>query len=290
MQFKRLIIFTYAITAAGLAMGLASNYTRAVDQYYNQAFKTPAPVERMLPATTTIVTAMRPLPAGHKLSRADFELAKWPVDSVPRGAFRSIDDVLSAGGERIVQTAMVAGEVLLRDKLAAPGSGSALSMMLPRDMRAVTIQINEVLGVGGFVRPNDHVDILLTELSTEGTAAKAPPRATRVILQNVKVLAMGQEIAASRNAATVAKSATVAVTLEGAQKLALATTIGRISFALRNPLQKVAERQREISLKDLQPVAGAPTQTSGKMEVVVHRAGVALPGQATRTVFRYGGN
>lgn len=284
MQFKQLIVLTYAITAAGLAAGFASTYTRSVEEYYYSAFATKPEVKPEPMAT--IVTVVKALPIGHKLKRDDFELARWPADSIPAGAFQTVQQALAGQGGKYVRSALVAGEVVLGAKIGTKGSGSALSRMLPPGMRAVTIQVNEVLGVGGFVRPNDMVDILLTELPADG--GKPTLRATRVILQNVKVLAMGQNINAKRTAAEIAKSATVAVSLKGAQKLALATTIGRISLALRNPEQLGGESQREVSVDDLKLKPGV-NMPSGKMEVVIHRARVmsARDDQVSRIVRRY---
>lgn len=282
MQFKRLIIFAYAITAAGLAAGFASTYARTVEAYYLSTYKAPA-VEKA-PAIM-IVTATKALKAGHKLSRDEFELVPWPAGALPLGAYRDLDKIFAGEQAPHLKADLVAGEVVLQNKIDTAAVGSPLAMMLPPGMRAVTIQVNEVLGVGGFVRPNDAVDILLTELPADAAA-----RASRVILQNVKVLAMGQDISASRTTAIVANSATVAVTLEGAQKLALATTMGKISLALRNPQQKSDDRERAVSTKDLRPTEDAVAKVTGKMEVVVHRAATDDSGQLARQVFRYGTN
>lgn len=274
MQFKQLIALTYAITAAGVAIGLNAQYNRSLQEYYGQymeAKAAPTPELEM----SSVLTVKRDLPYGHRLTREDFVETAWPAHTVPTGALRSVNEVFNGAGDKFVRGELVEGELVLANKISAAGSGSALSLMLKPGMRAVTIQTNEVRGVGGFVQPNDNVDILLTELQESKDATKAG--ASRVILQNIRVLAMGQELRSGFHA-KVARSATVAVTLEDAQKLALATSIGQISLALRNPRQKAVGGLREVSLKDLSKPKKAARR--GKMEVVVHRT-------TTRTVERY---
>jgi Flp pilus assembly protein CpaB len=270
MRFKQLIALTYAITAAGLAIGLTSDYTRSLQEEYGKHLKAQKTVVPEVPQIqmSSVVTVLRPLTFGHKLSAADFKVTSWPADAVPDGALRTLDEVFGSEGDKYAKVDMAPGEVVMPTKISASGNGSALSLMLPPGMRAVTIQINEVRGVGGFVQPKDKVDIILTETKEEKDKPKAV--SSRVILQNILILAMGQDVRRQTGEQPkIARSATVAVSLEDAQKLSLATTIGQISLALRNPQQETVAGMKELSLQDLDGKKSA--RKSGKMEVVVHR-------------------
>jgi len=280
MKFKQLIALAYAATAASLAIGWTSEYTRAVHAKYKTAVPAVPAVavapEPVAIAMETVITAARKLAIGHKLGPQDLQETKWPAASLPPGAVRRMPDLFASGQSRYLKTALAEGEVLLESKVSSLNQGSALAHLLPNNMRAVTIQVNEVRGVGGFIKPNDAVDILLTETRVENKEIKSA--SARVILQNIRVLAMGQEIDAEAYRAKVARSATLAVRLEDAQKLALATTVGQISLALRNPDQGVIAGPKEISLNDLGVGGDTPAKSgpSGKIEVIIHRGGRKL--------------
>jgi pilus assembly protein CpaB len=178
---------------------------------------------------------------------------------LPAGAFTKISDVLN-GGSRIVLTAIEANEPVLGLKITGPGQRATLSALVKPGMKAVTVRVNDVEGVGGFVLPGDHVDVVLTRTIEKGNAT------TEVVLQNRRVLAVDQ-IADERAAkATVAKSVTLEVDTVEAQKVWLASTVGNLSLLLRKAGETAQARTRKITLDDLttqEPVAdrGATTTT-----------------------------
>jgi pilus assembly protein CpaB len=122
---------------------------------------------------------------------------------------------------------MLINEPILASKISAEGQGASMASLLPEGMRAATVRINDISGVAGFVQPNDSVDVLITR-TFEGE------RITDVLLQNVKVLAMGQN-AKERDQAKVSKSTTLQVDPIDAQKLALGEAVGSLSLVLRKP-------------------------------------------------------
>ena len=133
----------------------------------------------------TIVVAKQPLRFGTELTAAVLKEVPWPEASMPTGAFHKISDVLH-GGRRVVLTAIEPNEPVLSLKITGPGQRATLSALVKPGMKAVTIRVNDVEGVGGFVLPGDRVDVVLTRQIDKGSAS------TEVVLQNARVLAVDQ--------------------------------------------------------------------------------------------------
>lgn len=197
-------------------------------QLYRVLSHTMAQIEKNAP--TTIVTAANAVPAGVKLTEGDLRLLKMPQGEMPAGGFRSVSEV--AG--RAVTTPLAKGDFVLASKLAAANAGSGLPILIPPGMRAVSVKVNDVIAVAGFVTAGTRVDVLLTGQPAMGMGSD--PAATTV-LENVQVLASGQNLQGnSKGDAQQSTVITLLVSPEDAQKLALATQEGKIQLALRNPL------------------------------------------------------
>ena len=195
-------------------------------------------------ATKTIVVAAKPLRYGHELAAASLREIPWPEAALPAGASATISDLLS-GGKRIVLSAIEVNEPVLSVKITGPGQRATLSALVQPGMKAVTIRVNDVDGVGGFVLPGDRVNIALTRQIDKENAS------TQVVLQNVRVLAIDQ-VADERVAnPAVAKSVTLEVDTVGAQKLGLAGTIGTLSLMLRKAGEPDTEKPLQVTIKDL---------------------------------------
>jgi pilus assembly protein CpaB len=194
--------------------------------------------------TQTIVVAAKPLRFGTELSAAMLREVPWPKQAVPAGAFAKIGDLLN-GGRRVVLTAIEPNEPVLALKITGPGQRATLSALVKPGMKAVTIRVNDVEGVGGFVLPGDRVDVVLTRQIDKGSAT------TEVVLQDARVLAVDQ-IADERAAkAAVAKSVTLEVNTVAAQKVWLASSVGNLSLLLRKAGDTSDTKTRKITLKDL---------------------------------------
>jgi pilus assembly protein CpaB len=193
------------------------------------------------------------------------EEVPWPVKSTPAGAFTKISDILH-GGRRVVLTAIEPNEPVLSLKITGPGQRATLSALVKPGMKAVTIRVNDVEGVGGFVLPGDRVDVVLTRQIDKGSAT------TEVVLQNTRVLAVDQ-IADERAAkAAVAKSVTLEVNTIEAQKVWLASSVGNLSLLLRKAGDTAEMKTRKITLNDLggnEPISTDKVETA---TVVVTRA------------------
>jgi pilus assembly protein CpaB len=174
-------------------------------------------------ATQTVVVAKQPLRFGTELNASMLQEVPWPSNSLPSGAFARIQDIVS-GGRRVVLAAIEANEPVLALKITGPGQRATLSALVKPGMKAVTIRVNDVEGVGGFVLPGDHVDVVLTRQVEKGNAT------TQVVLQNTRVLAVDQTADDRAAKATVAKSVTLEVDTVDASK-AVARLFRRQPFA-----------------------------------------------------------
>jgi pilus assembly protein CpaB len=222
-----------------------------------------AAAEKPVP-TRTVVVAKQPLRFGTELNASMLQEIPWPANAVPTGAFSKISDVLSPG-RRIVLAAIEPNEPVLALKITGPGQRATLSALVKPGMKAVTIRVNDVEGVGGFVLPGDHVDVVLTRQIEKGQAT------TEVVLQNTRVLAVDQSADERSNKAAVAKSVTLEVSTIDAQKVWLASTVGSLSLLLRKAGETAETKTHKITLKDLESgLFGGDAPATAK--VVVTRA------------------
>jgi len=180
------------------------------------------------PPRKKAVVAVRSLPMGALLTEQDVKTIDWSGGVLPTGYFGSPQEVVGRG--LIVPVAE--NEPLLEGKLAARGAGGGLPVIIDEGMRALSVAVDQVVGVAGFVLPTTRVDVLLTIPDNS-----SKEQATRVIMQNVRTLASGQSIQQDKEGKALPVSVvTLLVTPEQAETLTLASTQGRIQLALRNSL------------------------------------------------------
>jgi len=216
--------------------------------------------------TQTIVVAKEPLRFGTELNASMLQEVPWPSESMPGGGFSKISEMMS-GGRRVVLAAIEANEPVLALKITGAGQRATLSALVKPGMKAVTIRVNDVEGVGGFVLPGDHVDVVLTRQIDKGSAT------TEVVLQNTRVLAVDQSADERSFKASVAKSVTLEVDTVEAQKVWLASSVGSLSLLLRKAGESAATKTRKITLNDLgsnEPIVDEKAATT--TTVVVTRA------------------
>ena len=215
-------------------------------------------------ATKTIVVAKQALRFGTELNASQLEEVPWPSEAMPAGAFAKVSDVLSQG-RRVVLAAIEPNEPVLALKITGPGQRVFLLALVKPGMKAVTIRVNDVEGVGGIVLPGDRVDVVLTRQIDKGQAS------TEVVLQNTRVLAVDQSADERAAKAAVAKSVTLEVTTVEAQKVWLASSVGSLSLLLRKAGETAESQTRKITLNDLGSNA-APADKGGTTTIVVTRA------------------
>ena len=223
-------------------------------------------VKEEIPVSEIVVAAVD-IPVGSRLSEKSLTLAAWPEANIPKGAFTDMAELK----DRIAVSKLVAGEPLLAAELAAPGSGAGLVAMIEQGMRAMSIKVDEVTGVGGFILPNTFVDIIGVEKINNDR------RKVDTILRRIKVLAIAQETFTEEGKAKVVR--TVTLQLEPAQAETLALHAhnhqGSIHLILRNPLEQIAEEPppapKVVSVPTLKSRVYKPKPTPFNVEVI--RAG-----------------
>ena len=179
--------------------------------------------------TAKIVVAAMDLPLATRIRPEQVKLTDWPLTGIPPGAMRDVKEAT----DRILTSRLLEGEPILPGKLAAKDAGNGLPALIPLNMRAMAVRVDDVVGVAGFLHPDDRVDVIVTLHPTKPADAEAT---SKVILQNVKVLAVGKELEVSERARNQASPTTVATLLvnpEESEKIALASIEGRLMLTLR---------------------------------------------------------
>jgi pilus assembly protein CpaB len=218
-----------------------------------------------------IVVAANDIPVGAKVGESDIKMVRFPAADLPANVFHLKTSVVGRGAILPISK----GEFFLSNKLAGENAGSGMQSLIPPGMRAVSVRVNEVIGVAGFVVPGTRVDVLLT-----GNPSGAPEQQTTTVLENVAVIATGQKL--ERNTAgepQVTPVITLLVSPDDAQKLTLATTQGKIQLALRNPLDTQQREIASVSTGSLYRGMPVPTVVAARAKTTRHA--VAKPPTTT---------
>jgi pilus assembly protein CpaB len=241
-RMRVFMVFVLAITAGGaLAFGT-----------YN--FMQQRPAETRSIPTRPVVVAAADLDVGAELRREDIRIIEWPANAVPANAIGDPKDVIGRG----IVLPVIENEPILPNKLALSGAGGGLPPAIPPGLRAVSVRVNEVIGVAGYVLPGTHVDVVAT-VSASGANTEVT---SKVVLTNVQVLAAGTKIerdGSDKNKPMPVSVVTLLVNPEEAERLTLASTEGKIQLALRNPLDKTMPVTQGVRPSGLLGF-GAPTR------------------------------
>lgn len=211
-----------------------------------------APTQKPVVNLTTVVVAKRPLRFGDRVTRESLNEVKWPASTVPAGSFNTVASILGDGKRRVALREINVGEPVLKDRISGFGGRATLSTVIEDGMRAVTIRVNDVNGVAGFILPGDRVDVLLTrDWSNNQKGRNGGNPITNVLMQNIKVLGVDQLSNTEKDKPKVARSVTMEVTTDQSQKLALASQVGSLSLTLRNMTNADATSHRLVRVRDL---------------------------------------
>lgn len=238
---------------------------------YRYVQAVPATSNVKLP-TTQVVVAAANLDVGTALKAEDLRTIQWPSASLPQGTFSKPEDLIGRG---LIQP-VVEQEPILPGELASKEAGAGLPPVIPEGMRAVSVRVNDVIGVAGYILPGNHVDVLVdispTEQHTDVTS--------KVILTDVQVLTAGTRIErdTEKDKPITVSVVTLLVTPEQSESLTLASTEGKIQLALRNPLDKTAPETPGVRPAVLLGQAAALHAPARRAPV--RKAAVAAPPQA----------
>lgn len=208
-------------------------------------------------ATEVVIVAARDVNLGTALNATMLEVVPWPAGAVPSGAFRNRADLEG----RVLLTSLQRGEPVLESRLAPVGTRGGLSAVIPEGKRAITVRVNEVVGVAGFALPGNYVDVMVnTQDEQEKTISK-------IVLERILVLAVAQEASRDETKPRVVNAVTLEVSPEQAERIDLARSVGNLSLVLRNQVDQNPSATEGITKRELlgqtpppgpPPVAVAP--------------------------------
>jgi len=227
--------------------------------------------------TVPVVIAAKDMPRGGVLSPAALAVSQWPEGAAPAGTLSSVEEA----NDRSIIVPLVKGEPVLESKLASKDAGRGLAAMITKGMRAFTINTPHIsAGVGGFILPGNHIDVLLTTTSS-GTNDPTGGGATTTLLQNVQVLAVAQRLDAPDTNKVDPKeltSVTLLVTPDQAAKLDLGMNKGTLHLALRNPEDTLEADTRPATMAQLRFHQEKPNQGTFQMAQFVGAIANAVQG------------
>lgn len=236
-----LISLAFATAAAVLADRWVTNRAAAVDA--------------SRPRTVSLLAAAGDIPFGATIEGKHLKRIDVLASGRPPGSYTDPAQVIG----KVAKSEIYADEVLLQRRFGSPGSGSALASVLGPDMRAVSVRVDDVVGVGGFILPGNRVDVVAARADGDRAFAET-------ILSDIKVLAVDQQASADENAPVVVRAVTLEVTSEGAEELARAKQLGALQLALRNPADKSVHlagayppEERPLVVAATAPSSGAPS-------------------------------
>ncbi len=196
---------------------------------------------------TNVAVAKVPIPLGSKIVAEQITVVQFPKESTPDGAYDSVEKL--AGRVAVVNIA--AREPITEARLAAEGTMAGLSAVIPEGYRAMTVKVDDAAGISGFIQPGTMVDVVVTIDPAEAASRQDP--VSKIVLQNIKVLASGQNIDKPENEreANSVKAVTLQVTPEQAEKLALASAEGKLQLVMRNQIDQGDEQTPGVNKRNL---------------------------------------
>jgi pilus assembly protein CpaB len=241
-----------------MVLGVSLVFALVVTSIFYQITTSAGPKKPEVTDLTDLVVAARPLPVGMTVKADDVKVLKVAANAFPKGAYSKPEDVL----DRPVVSNILHDEPILEGRLAQRGSGFGLSPIIPVGMRAVTVRVNDVVGVAGYVVPGMRVDVLITGQPPGSTA-----RVTRTVLQNILVISAGATIQTDPTGKPVnAPNITLLVTPPQAELLTLAGNEGRIQLVLRNAGDQGVESTAGLTTTNLYGAHARAGASSGRGE------------------------
>lgn len=251
-------------------------------------------------STSQVVVAKMDIELGARLSPDLLTLQNWPAGSVPQGALLAKDmDALikdpKTNEGRVARVNVLRGEPIMESKLAPSGAQPGLSFAIKPGMRAITVRVNDVVGVAGFALPGNYVDILVNTTDEAARAAGENRTVSKIVLERILLLAVAQETSQGEGKPKVVNAVTLEVTPEQAEKIDLARSVGSLSLVLRNQLDTEPLTTGGVYKKDLlkgaagseaKPPEAKPAETKPAIKKATPRKPSAKAGQVQVEVIR----
>ena len=217
-------------------------------------------------ASNKVVVAVMDIELGSRLNAQMLTTIDWPSGSLPEGAFADLKELQ----DRVVKTSIQRGEALLNSKLAPVGTQGGLSAVIADGKRAMTVRVNDVVGVAGFALPGNYVDVMVNAQQDKagGKGNEEQQQISKTVLEHVLVLAVAQEAGRDETKPKVVNAVTLELTLEDAEKLDLARNVGTLSLVLRNQIDKQPVTTKGMTKRELFGEKEEPVAKVEKMEKV----------------------
>jgi pilus assembly protein CpaB len=210
------------------------------------------------PAQHFVVVASRDVNLGQPITPAMVELVPWPGSAIPKGAF---DNVSNLDG-RVLRMSLQRGEPVLESRLAPVGTRGGLSAVIADGKRAITVRVNEVVGVAGFALPGNFVDVMVSTRDNQQRAV------SKIVLERIMVLAVAQEASRDDTKPRLVNAVTLEVSPDQAERLDLARSVGTLSLVLRNQIDSIPAPTTGVRTADLlgleEPKTSAPAQAPAR--------------------------
>jgi len=227
-NFKAIVMFVLALMLGSSAAYMAYGWTQ----------QRPTDTAAENPEFVDVYVAAREIPYGQSLDNSHTEVIAWPRDRVPSGAILASEDI----NGKLVNQSILTGELLMGARISEKLPGSRLSSIVTPTKRAITVRVNDVAGVAGFLLPGNRVDVLATRLENRRAI-------TQTLIQNVRVLAVDQKANSAKDDPIVVRAVTLEANLADASLLASATEEGTIQLVLRNPEDHTKVGELEIAIE-----------------------------------------
>lgn len=248
-NIRALVVLLVAVAAGGTAMFMAKRWVAE-----NQ------PAQG---AGVQVAVAAKQLDLGTALIPEFVRMVDWPKESVPDGSFTEAGKL--AG--RVIKMNVQAGEPILEAKLAPVGAAAGLSSLIPEGSRAMTVSVNEIIGVAGFALPGNYVDILVS--TQDEKSRDQAKQISKIVLERIKVLAVAQEASTDQTKPKVVSAVTLEVKPEEAEKIDLARSVGTLTLVLRNqvdlsPAATTGARKPELLSDASAPAESMPAEKTAE--------------------------
>ena len=219
-------------------------------------------------ASNKIVVAAVDIELGGKITPQMLTSVDWPSGSVPAGAFKDVKDLQ----DRVIKVGIMRGEAIVERKLAPPGSQGGLSAVIAEGKRAMTVRVNDVVGVAGFALPGNYVDVMVNAQQDKARGEEGR-QISKTVLEHVLVLAVAQEAGRDDTKPRVVSAVTLELSLDNAEKLDLARSVGTLSLVLRNQVDRQTVATQGITKSELfgedKPAPVKAAAPAGKPRVAV---------------------
>ncbi|CAN7298858.1 Flp pilus assembly protein CpaB [Variovorax sp. LjRoot84] len=239
-------------------------------------------------ASNKVVVAVVDIELGSKINAQMLSTTDWPSGSVPAGAFNDLKDVQ----DRVAKVSVMRGEAILEGKLAPVGTKGGLSAVIAPGKRAMTVRVNDVVGVAGFALPGNYVDVMVNAQQERAKGEEAK-QISKTVLEHVLVLAIAQEASRDDTKPKVVNAVTLELSPEDSEKLDLARSVGTLSLVLRNQVDKTTVATNGITKRQLfgdkeilpvSVVAAAPAPATAKPRAFISKPVMAPPMECVEVI------